>query len=636
MREYPSILLVLIYFVRSEPDVVTDQPKTSNHSDYVPSLPGMLYQHNFNIFSGYLNADKNATLKMFYILTEAKIRPETAPLLVWFNGGPGCSSLTGMFVELGPVYANFFGDTLFENPYSWNFKANVLFLESPIGVGFSYDTNNSSTIYADDDVVAEQNYQSLTDFFSRVHPQYHRRTFFLAGESYAGVYVPTLAAKITQSINERIFPNVNFQGMAIGNGFMNAELSMNKLILWAAYHGRTSADEWDQIKEACRTEGAKDVDSEFSKFMTSKNGIEYIPNNSTCGKLLQPLTNVKPNGELAWTFDFYNYYRTCYHNFSSENATNPIQKALEALQTKNIAALMNTFSDDGKFAYACWAEDSVSTYLNDKETQDALHVSVEARRGNETYEWTTCSDVIFEKYKVKYKNTKELFNYVLQNTRRKDFRILIFSGDIDTACNFMADDYFMREIAKSNNMEKTNAHQPWFTSETQQEAGFYRTYEAINRRKTKISLHVLTVKGSGHFVPLDRPQASLQMISNFMFPLSGKVNFSRNHDIYANPSLSPIFDYETASANLPTTEMEGDDTSGDPQPESETDNSANEEENVEAVTKPIEEYDQPEKTNETKEEEAESTDKPEIQEETNMSEESESITEEKNKEEDIA
>ena len=53
----------------------------------------------------------------------------------------------------------------------------------------------------------------------------------------------------------------SIQGMAIGNGFMNAELSMNKLILWAAYHGRTSADEWDQIKEACRTEGAKDVDS---------------------------------------------------------------------------------------------------------------------------------------------------------------------------------------------------------------------------------------------------------------------------------------------------------------------------------------------------------------------------------------
>ena len=52
--------------------------------------------------------------------------------------------------------------------------------------------------------------------------------------------------------------------------------------------------------------------------------------------------------------------------------------------------------------------------------QDALHISVEARRGNETYEWSTCSDVIFEKYKVKYKNTKELFNYVLQNTRVRD------------------------------------------------------------------------------------------------------------------------------------------------------------------------------------------------------------------------
>ena len=68
-------------------------------------------------------------------------------------------------------------------------------------------------------------------------------------------------SKYGDFVEENQLAFVSIQGMAIGNGFMNAELSMNKLILWAAYHGRTSADEWDQIKEACRTEGAKDVDS---------------------------------------------------------------------------------------------------------------------------------------------------------------------------------------------------------------------------------------------------------------------------------------------------------------------------------------------------------------------------------------
>lgn len=234
---------------------------------------------------------------------------------------------------------------------------------------------------------------------------------------------------------------------------------------------------------------------------------------------------------------------------------------------------MNTFSDDGKFAYACWAEDSVSTYLNDKEAQvyfqflrfspkfqkrDLRMLCISVWRQEEAMKRTNgvLAATLYSrstKWSTRTPRDSSIMSFRMQGSvifiilvqeleiQRKDFRILIFSGDIDTACNFMADDYFMREIAKSNNMEKTSAHQPWFTSETQQEAGFYRTYEAINRRKTKISLHVLTVKGSGHFVPLDRPQASLQMISNFMFPLSGKVNFSRNHDIYANPSVSREF-----------------------------------------------------------------------------------------------
>ncbi len=89
--------------------------------------------------------------------------------------------------------------------------ANVLFLESPVGVGFSYDTSNPSNVKADDGMVAHENYNALVDFFNNVQPVYQYRSFFITGESYAGIYLPTLANLLIANINNNSFPNANFQ-----------------------------------------------------------------------------------------------------------------------------------------------------------------------------------------------------------------------------------------------------------------------------------------------------------------------------------------------------------------------------------------------------------------------------------------
>jgi cathepsin A (carboxypeptidase C) len=109
-------------------------------------------------------------------------------LLIW-GLGPGCSSLTGLFMELGPSRVNKAGSKPLHNPYSWNNNASVIFLDQPINVGYSYgDDSVSDTVAAGKDVYA------LLVLFFKQFPEYKDLEFHIAGESYAGHYIPVFAS----------------------------------------------------------------------------------------------------------------------------------------------------------------------------------------------------------------------------------------------------------------------------------------------------------------------------------------------------------------------------------------------------------------------------------------------------------
>jgi len=158
-------------------------------------------------YSGYLDDDEDDK-HLFYWFFESRNDPKNDPVILWLNGGPGCSSLTGLFLELGPASIDK-NLKIHNNPYSWNANASVIFLDQPVNVGYSYSGSSvSNTIAAGKDV-----YALLTLFFKQF-PEYAKQDFHIAGESYAGHYIPVFTSEIL-SHKKR---NINLKSVLIGNG----------------------------------------------------------------------------------------------------------------------------------------------------------------------------------------------------------------------------------------------------------------------------------------------------------------------------------------------------------------------------------------------------------------------------------
>jgi carboxypeptidase C (cathepsin A) len=132
------------------------------------------------------------------------------------QGGPGCSGIWSVFEEHGPyhIQPNF---TLTLNSLSWNSYANMIYVDAPCGVGFSY-SNTTEGLNTNDNQTAQDNYNFLQGFFSEF-PEFSTNKFFITGESYAGVYVPTLSSLILSGPDTQL--RSAFSGIMVGNPVIN-------------------------------------------------------------------------------------------------------------------------------------------------------------------------------------------------------------------------------------------------------------------------------------------------------------------------------------------------------------------------------------------------------------------------------
>lgn len=184
----------------------------------VTSLPGFSKPLLERSWTGFLSTNSSnggsggGNGSLFYWYYESRGSPATDPLILWVQGGPGCSSELGMLGELGP-YHLLKDLTLTVNPYSWNTRANLLFIDQPVGTGFSIAQPNAQT--PTDMVEVGQQLAAALDNFYALHPELNGRAFYLSAESYGGKFIPYTATQLLLNAN----PAINVKGLMIGDGW---------------------------------------------------------------------------------------------------------------------------------------------------------------------------------------------------------------------------------------------------------------------------------------------------------------------------------------------------------------------------------------------------------------------------------
>ncbi|XP_028758996.1 serine carboxypeptidase-like 50 [Neltuma alba] len=206
-RSNSVTLLIFIFFLLLNDPASSSNPTTSFPKQALPTK------------SGYLPVNPTSKSAIFYAFYEAQNSTpplSQTPLLIWLQGGPGCSSMISNFFELGPWRVTK-SLNLISNPGSWNRIFGLLFLDNPIGTGFSI-ASNSEEIPRDQNSVAKHLFTAIAKFI-QLNPAFKDRPIYITGESYAGKYVPAIGYYILQR-NSRLNASqrVNLAGVAIGDG----------------------------------------------------------------------------------------------------------------------------------------------------------------------------------------------------------------------------------------------------------------------------------------------------------------------------------------------------------------------------------------------------------------------------------
>ncbi|KAI9668519.1 MAG: hypothetical protein M1829_005336 [Trizodia sp. TS-e1964] len=407
--------------------------------------PSKLGVDSVKQYSGYLD-DEEEDKHLFYWFFESRNDPKNDPVVLWLNGGPGCSSLTGLFLELGPSSLDK-KIKLVNNPYSWNANASVIFLDQPVNVGFSYSSGSvSNTVAAGKDV-----YALLTLFFKQF-PEYAKQDFHIAGESYAGHYIPVFTAEILKHKNT----NINLKSILIGNGLTD---------------GLTQYEYYKPM--ACGEGGWPAV--------VDEEGCQSMAN--ALPRCLQ-LIDACYKSESVWSCVPASIY-------CNNGQMGPYQRT-----GQNVYDVRSKCEDSGNLCYKelAW----ITEYLNRDDVQKELGVEVS--------NYDSCNFDINRNF-LFAGDWMQPFHRLIPGILEK-IPILIYAGDADFICNWLGNQAWTEalEWPGKSAFNKAHLHKLRLGGDG----------DSIGQVKTSGNFTFMRIHAAGHMVPLNQPEASLDMLNRYI------------------------------------------------------------------------------------------------------------------------
>lgn len=484
MRFLVVFAFLAITLANSKVSLLTEEAK----NDLITSLPGGdALDVDFG-FSGYLavNGSSPGSKKLHYWFQPSEnINPDDAPVAFWTNGGPGCSGLLGAMTEQGMFRAQADG-TLKKNNWNWNKDINMIYIEQPCGVGFSYSSDEDESGKADDYTAgdasaAQDNYNLIQGFMTRF-PQFAKSPLYLTSESYGGHYIPTLSKYVVEKNTEGKNPKLNFKGFAVGNPATTFESTTPAMVDAWWGHQVISAPvykkymEYNCLFSKDHMEECETLFLEMYKQTDTLNAyaLDYPICLSSSDKALKKNGKTVPRrGQAGQLLRFM---------FSHLREEVKQELGLSHLKDSEV--------------YEPCEDDYTYSYLNTESVKDALHVKKDVT-------WSDCSRKINYSNTDTMKNMTPNYRWLLANS---DIDIMVYSGDDDSVCATSGTQDWIYDLGYET--ARKNTWQPWFNSDGEM-AGFLTKFE-------KAPLAFATVHGAGHEVPTYKPEQALLLFQSFL------------------------------------------------------------------------------------------------------------------------